>query len=805
LNASNLNSRFTQIADKYQIQAELGKGGFGVVYLVFSNLAYSFYALKTFKDEFATDLEKQELFRKEANIWIKIGKHPNLVRAHFVENIGHRLYIAMEYIPKNRQGQNRLADYLYNQNLDFNTVLRWAVEFCHGMEFAYSRGIVCHRDIKPTNIMISPENTVKITDFGLAKAFDTQQEIPKSEQDPDNQQIDSGQRGYGTPLYMSPEQFKNASKCDQRSDVYSFGVVLFQLATTGKLPFIAQHPKNKSKEEMEHFYREMYRMHLLAPVPQINSPLWPIIKRCLEKNPDLRYQTFEQLRQEIEHLRKQPSEESTIRIDPDPASVREKINEALSIHNIGLQKDALKLFVQLTKDYPENAEVWSNKGLVLNGLEEFEEALIASDKALSLDPFLANAWNNKAVALKGLERYSESLICADEALKYNPYHPEAWHNKGLALANIKQFLQAISCYDQALNLNPQQDETLFSKAIALRELGKFDESLKCFEESIRLNPKHKNAIHGKGQVLLEIEQTSKAIDCFEEALKIDKNFANAWNSKGMAYYKLGLLDEALECFEIGLKIEPDSEVFNCNKGAVLKDRSRFEEALISFEKSSKKNPKNDAAWHDIGYCLQALGKNSEALVNFDIALQINPNSSIYWHNKALCHHRLDQLLKAIECYSKATDLNPNNEKTWILRGIACLKFARSQMIGDYYKEALKCFVEAIRVNADSKVAWLNKGNALCGLNQFQEGINCYLKALVIDANYADAFLNIAFAEDRRCSEIKWHVKNEKIQEIIDTYKRFLQLTTPDQQEDIEQAKARAIELETFLAYRKANE
>ena len=100
------------IGQKYQVFGALGKGGFGVVYLVYSHETKSVLALKTFRDEYLQDKETRERFRKEAQVWADLERHPYLVRAYFVDEVVGRLYIAMEYIAPDESGLNSLDGYL---------------------------------------------------------------------------------------------------------------------------------------------------------------------------------------------------------------------------------------------------------------------------------------------------------------------------------------------------------------------------------------------------------------------------------------------------------------------------------------------------------------------------------------------------------------------------------------------------------------------------------------------------------------------------------------------------------------------
>jgi serine/threonine protein kinase len=214
------------IGQKYEVFDVLGEGGFGIVYLVYLNQTKSAYALKTFRDEYIEDIKTRERFRKEAQVWIDLERHPYLVRASFVDEISGRLYIAMEHIASDEPGMNTLDGFLRRSPPDLAQSLRWAIQFCHGMEYACSKGVKAHRDIKPANIMIDQNKSVKITDFGLARVFVessfSEQGHVAGEVGNDSSIQTAIGTSIGTPEYMPPEQFTDLTVCDERSDIYSF-------------------------------------------------------------------------------------------------------------------------------------------------------------------------------------------------------------------------------------------------------------------------------------------------------------------------------------------------------------------------------------------------------------------------------------------------------------------------------------------------------------------------------------------------------------------------------------------------------
>jgi serine/threonine protein kinase len=489
------------IGRKYEVYEVLGKGGFGIVYLVYSHETKDVDALKTFRDEYLRDAETRKLFRREANIWIDLERHPYLVRAYFVDEVEGRLYIGMEYIAKNEQRRNTLQDYLTHQPPDMALSLKWAIQFCYGMEYAYSRGVRCHRDVKPSNIMISTNKRVKITDFGLAGVLGSAKTASGIRLSIQQGRVGlSGSimegKGCGTPTHMPPEQFTDAASCDKRSDIYAFGVVLYQMAAGSiyRLPFMAALPKDDSLEEQRRFGREMYRLHSKAPVPKLNSPLFPAIQHCLEKEPDRRYQTFKELRTDLELLLKRQTGETVKPPESKELEAWELTNKAMSLLYVDRLDDNIEAFLKAIGMKPNYAPAHNNLGVAYVERGLIDEAIREYERGIEFDPNSAKVHCNLGVAYgkKGLA--DQAISEFKRTIKLAPNNVDVHINLGNVYLNEDLFDKAILEYKEAVELDPKYPVAHYNLGTAYYKIGLNAQAIAEYERAVELNPNYSKAI-----------------------------------------------------------------------------------------------------------------------------------------------------------------------------------------------------------------------------------------------------------------------------------------------------------------------
>ncbi len=209
------------INGRYRVEAVFA-GAMGKVYISEHPGWKIKMAIKAPRPEVLADREGIKRILAEANGWIKLGLHPNIATCYYVRNINKVPYLFIEFV-----NGGTLDEWIRaGRCRDFRTALSLAVQFCNGMEYTHSKGII-HRDIKPQNILISKTGILKITDFGIIRSLDDKTRDKVSGESPKNSNGEDTVGFRGTPKYASPEQLRSTHDVDFRTDIFSFGVCLW--------------------------------------------------------------------------------------------------------------------------------------------------------------------------------------------------------------------------------------------------------------------------------------------------------------------------------------------------------------------------------------------------------------------------------------------------------------------------------------------------------------------------------------------------------------------------------------------------
>ena len=270
----------TVINDRYRIERRIGRGGMADVFLARDQLLARDVAVKVLFPEFAVDPKFVERFRREAQSAAGLT-HPNIVNVYDWGRFETTYFIAMEYV----EGRT-LSDICRNgRQIDPSQAAEIASEVAGALGFAHEAGLA-HRDIKPANILIGSNGTVKVADFGIARAMNA----------PVEQNLTQPGSVMGTASYFSPEQAQGGQP-DPRSDLYSLGIVIYEMLA-GRTPFAGENAVAIA-------YKQVH--HTPSPLTELNEAiprsLEAIVEHLMAKNPSDRYQTARELRDDLKRFR----------------------------------------------------------------------------------------------------------------------------------------------------------------------------------------------------------------------------------------------------------------------------------------------------------------------------------------------------------------------------------------------------------------------------------------------------------------------------------------------------------------------
>ena len=274
---------------RYEIRALLGVGGMGEVYLAHDTSLNRKVALKVLPAEVAANQDRMRRFKQEATSAASLN-HPNIAHIYEIGQADGHNFIAMEYV----EGATLRAK-IHDEHEELPKLLRALQHVAEGLAKAHDSGIV-HRDLKPDNIMITTDGHAKVLDFGLAKLVESQTANVSGE-DPTILQHSTPGVILGTMGYMSPEQAQGKTKeIDHRSDIFSFGCILFE-AITGQRAFSGK----DQIDTLNKIIREPAPP--LTAFSNVPADLQRIVRRCLAKDADERYQNIKDVAIELKEVR----------------------------------------------------------------------------------------------------------------------------------------------------------------------------------------------------------------------------------------------------------------------------------------------------------------------------------------------------------------------------------------------------------------------------------------------------------------------------------------------------------------------
>jgi serine/threonine protein kinase/predicted negative regulator of RcsB-dependent stress response len=634
-----------QTISHYRIIEKLGGGGMGVVYLAEDTRLDRKVAIKFLPAEVATDERAKQRLLREAKTAATLD-HPNICSIYEVGEEDSHSFIVLQYI----EGET-LAARLKRHLPDLREALAIATQVADALNEAHGRGII-HRDIKPENIMLTTRNQVKVLDFGLAKVVRDSSVMGADTAS----MLSIPGMVMGTVPYMSPEQVRG-EELDGRSDIFSFGTVLYELLS-GRRPFEA-----KSSAEV------ISAILTTEPPPISRSSLGhsgsgeeQLIRKCLEKDAALRYQTMgdlipdlQQIRREYETGQVTPRSVTTVK----PKAIGDKGGRS-RVSRLGLVLTSLALVLAA-------AGVWF---FSLRSLKRTPAAAVMSSNAVAYDAYMRGKVNvgsenpdNNNAAIKLFEQSvaADPNFAAAYAELARAYTIKARYS-GTAAEKQKLYEDAEVDVEKALAIDPNLAEGHFARGLILWTPYKrfpHEQAIQSYRRAIELNPNFDEAHHQLGFIYLHIGLLDKAQQEIEKALAIN-------SSNTLARYRLGVInmcrakyEEAFQIFNSTPRDMNPSLLAFYTSNALFR-LGRNEEASEIIEKFFKDYPKDEggAVTSVKAMMLAKAGKKREAEATIQHAIEIGRGYAHFHHtsyNIASAYALMNQPEQAMKWLQVAAD------------------------------------------------------------------------------------------------------------------------------------------------------
>lgn len=650
-----------------------GRSGMGVVYLVEGRTSEVPFVLKTFQTKRASAASIAR-FKMEAETWVNLGKHPNIVHCQWVSQFSEQLFVAAEYIWPDAAGRNTLTQHIAAGCLSLSQQLKWIAEFCYGMKHAMAHGMRAHRDVKPDNLMVDNRGNLKITDFGLVRGLYLIDEKNEGQTIwAEDDKVTAAGTALGTPPFMSPEQFLDSSTVDHRSDIYSLGVVIYMMISGGKMPIM---PHGRGDD----YFREWASAHRQQRIVTLDHPLMGLAEKCLEKDGARRFQTYDEILEAVgdvcrTHGRSIPKDELDVR-----AEFLRQWSLAMTLVNLERPEEAICKLREMEALWPESPEVHSELGRAYYKLGKCDQALAETETALKLDPCSTADWNNLGGLFANSGRHDEAKRAYLNALKIEPENTGAMVGLVQLLMTEREMSEAVKWCEVALFWRPEKIIVLQIAADCFAMCGDSGRAVELLERLLAINPDDAIAWYKKGNIMSSLGRYDEAIACYDRAIetaprtvdvwksrggsingvigavRADKVEAEAWNSKGLVLKASGRFTEALVCYERTLAVDSRRADVWCNKGAVFHGQGRPDEALSCFETATTLDPQDLKAWCNRGVALRAIGRVEEAIACYEKALQVDPQDIKTWFNKGNAYAEMKCYQDALVCFQEAQKL-----------------------------------------------------------------------------------------------------------------------------------------------------
>ncbi|MBN2592842.1 MAG: protein kinase [Sedimentisphaerales bacterium] len=674
----------------FEIVEIIGRGGMGVVYRAHDSKLDRTVAIKTIPPELAGSSTTRTRFRREARLLASLN-HPNIAVIHDIIEEEKSGYLILEYVP----GQT-LAQRLTGEPIKLEDALSIGRQVAEAVSAAHKKGVV-HRDLKPGNIKITPDDRIKVLDFGLAKASGAEEKKIESNET---------QRGriIGTPAYMSPEQARG-KETDHRTDIWSFGCIIYQILV-GRLPFEGETATDTLAHIIEH------QPDWDALPKQIPANIRTLLERCLEKEPDRRLGDITEAVNQINE---------TLSTLAQPLSVRLKRMVLTVLVTVTIVLSAIAVWFTMTNEAPVNSK--QNRLVVVpfknlgpaedeyfaDGItDDIRTRLEAISELSIISRWSAIQYKNKEVSTRQIaQELNVDYILegtVQSRAQSDPNNPIRIRPQLIKVSDDKHVWASVynSNISGIFNLQSEVARQV-AQALGITLL----EREKAALASIPTNSMEAWNYYLQGNYNLSLSGDPRnsrdarvkflrtAIGIWENAIALDPNFTFAHTQLSHVFTTLYFnftrspedLEKAKEHVQAAEKLDPNlPEVHQAWGHYYYQGKLDYDSALREYAIVLESRPHDDKALSWTGWAYKRQGKLEQALVNLRSAYEYSPRFEPYPFYIGWIYELMDRYDKAESYYNQAIALDPDKSRGYYSKMLLYLRQGDTKKARQVQKE-----------------------------------------------------------------------------------------------------------------------
>ena len=722
---------------RYRIDSLLGEGGMGKVYRALDAELGRTVALKLVRPELAGDPASMERLKQEILLASRVS-HKNILRIHDLGDVGGLKFISMAYV----DGKDLHQIIATEGKLPVPRAVEFTRQLCLALEAAHAEGVI-HRDLKPQNVLVDKEDHVFVSDFGLAKTLEVHASM-----------MTSAGEVAGTPRYMSPEQVES-KPIDHRTDIYSLGLILYEMVT-GDLPF-----------ESESVLQAMYQRVTLTPRnpktvnPDLPDYLAGIILRCLEKDPDQRYQHARDLLADLERG-DAPAAKPAL---PAPAAA-----PFWKKKPVWIAAAAILLAAGIVTSVPKFRQALFASRSNSGGAAASKYIAILPFRVLGDDPSLQYTAEGvvDALSAKLFQLKDVHVASPTAAARVNPKDSLTQVARTLGAKLLVQ--GSVQASGDRIAIAVHLDEPSTGRRLWSKEFSGVKQDLLTLQDnlyndlvsalSLRLSNEEraKNAAHLtenisayelylKGQSLIRNGQRdektlTEALDLFKSATQKDPAFTLAYTGIADANIKIYNINKDGARATQAVAAANRAKVLNDNLpevhstlGSVYTATGRNGEAVAELKRALELAPNSDEGYLRLGRAYLTMGQKTDALKAFQQAVDANP---YYWFNYnglGSAYAQSGDNDKALKAFQHVTELQPNNLQGWT--NVGAIYYRQGK-----WNESIATFKKALDIKP-SAVLYQNLGSAYFFLGQYEDARTNFQKAVEMSPQVPELVANVA--------------------------------------------------------------